>query len=137
MGDALTLTPEQLARAADLCLSPWRHAVRLRDPSSDPDSFSDKDAPLDWTLRIEARGADGARQPLHDLELEIYRSGRQLNLLLSRPGDEAAAMLWHGSHPVWLRADNGERCERPADGASLEAFCRRVRALIGGGADGD
>jgi hypothetical protein len=50
--------------------------------------------------------------------------------MLTQLGDEHAPLLWHGSHAVWMQASSGERCERPADGAPLEAFCRRVRALL-------
>lgn len=112
---------EQLARAADLALQPWSHAVRLQDVDDD-----------ECTLRIEARDGQGQRQPDHDLELEIYRSGQDLHLMLSRVGDERAPLLWQGSHPVWLHADSGARCAAPADGARLEAFCRRLRALLVG-----
>jgi hypothetical protein len=76
------------------------------------------------------RADDGARLPEQDLELEIYRSGAELNLMLTRLGDESAPLLWHGSHAVWMQAGSGERCERPIDGAPLEALCRRVRALL-------
>jgi hypothetical protein len=31
---------------------------------------------------------------------------------------------------VWMDSATGERCERPADGAPLEALCRRIRALL-------
>ena len=114
-----------LARAADLCLKPWRHALRFS--GQEPSSIGDCS---DCCLLIEARDADGQRLPERDLELEIYRSGTDLNLMLSRIADEQAPMLWHGNHPVWMQAESGERCERPVDGAPLEAFCRRVRALL-------
>ena len=114
-----------LARAADLCLKPWRHALRFSGEA--PSQIGDCS---DCSLRIEARDADGQRQPERDLELEIYRSGSDLNLMLSHIDDEQAPMLWHGNHPVWMQSASGERCERPVDGAPLEAFCRRVRALL-------
>ena len=117
-----------LARAADLCLQPWRHALRFNGEAP-----TQIDAGSDCCLLIEARDGDGQRQPAHDLELEIYRSGSELNLMLTRLADEQAPMLWHGNHPVWMQASSGERCERPSDGAPLEAFCRRVRALLVGG----
>lgn len=126
MGEPAAVPLEQLARAADLCLQPMRHAVRIWQ-APDP---ADPQAPLDCTVRIEARDAGGERQPEHDLELEIYRSGAELHLMLSRVEDEQAPLLWHGRHPVWLHPLNGERCERPADGAPLEALCRRLRALL-------
>ena len=114
-----------LAKAADLCFKPNRHALRFSgDP---PNSIGDCS---DCALLIEARDQAGVRLPQNDLELEIYRSGDDLNLMLSRVSDEMAPMLWHGSHPVWMQASSGERCERPADGAPLEALCRRIRALL-------
>jgi hypothetical protein len=115
----------ELARAADLCLKPWRHALRFS--GIEPAVIGDCS---DCCLRIEARDSHGQRCPERDLELEIYRSGSDLNLMLTRWADELAPMLWYGQHPVWMRAADGERCERPADGAPLEGFCRRVRALV-------
>lgn len=132
MGEALSLSLQQLARAADLCLPPWRHAVRLSE-AADIEQVTGAGAaptPLDCTLRIEARDGEGARQARHDLDLEIFRSGEELNLMLCRVAEEQAPLLWYGRHPVWLNPDTGERCERPADGAGLEAFCRRLRALL-------
>lgn len=114
-----------LARAADLCLKPHRHALRF---SGEPPAATGDCS--DCCLLVEARDPTGQRQPAHDLELEIYRSGSELNLMLSAVGDDRAPMLWHGRHPVWMHPASGERCERPVDGAALEAFARRVRALL-------
>ena len=114
-----------IARAADLCFKPWRHAVRFKG-----DARSDAELCSDCELLLEARDAGGVRVPERDLELEIYRSGDDLNLMLSSVSDETAPLLWHGSHPVWMQAASGERCERPSEGAPLEAFCRRLRALL-------
>ena len=84
----------------------------------------------DCILLIEARDPEGCRLCEGDLELEIYRSGRALHLMLTRLADDRWPMLWHGDHPVWMDPTNGLRCERPADGAPYEAFCRRVRDLL-------
>ncbi|MBM5799814.1 MAG: hypothetical protein FJ077_03030 [Cyanobacteria bacterium K_DeepCast_35m_m2_023] len=120
---------ELVARAADLCLKPQRHGVRYRDqPANTGADCSDA------CVLIEARDAAGVRVPDADLELEIYRSGGELNLVLSWLLDDQAPMLWHGSHPVWMRGDTGLRCERPAGGAPLESLCRRLRALLDAGA---
>jgi hypothetical protein len=124
-GDVWSSFLGDLARAADHCLRPWRHGLRFNGPAPDPRS-----AISECCLMIEARDADGQRHPERDLELEIYRSGDALNLTLSLIADSEAPMLWHGNHPVWMQSASGERCERPADGIPLEAFCRRVRALL-------
>jgi hypothetical protein len=117
----------ELARAADVCLRPYRHALRFS--GEPPTTVGDCS---DCALVIEARDVDGVRHPQRDLELEIYRSGSDLNLMLTSLGDEQAPLLWHGQHPVWMQASTGERCERPEEGAPLEALCRRIRALLVG-----
>ena len=115
----------ELAKAADLCLKPNRHGLRFSgDPPNDIGSCDD------CLLLIEVRDSAGMRLPEEDLELEIYRSGTALNLMLSKVNDHEAPLLWHGSHPVWMQAGSGERCERPADGAAFEGLCRRIRALL-------
>ncbi len=109
-----------VAAAADLCRKPLRHAVVPLEPDQGPDR----------TLRLEVRTAAGERQLEEDLELEIYRSGDDLNLTLAWVSGDDRPMLWHGNHPVWMDAGTGQRCERPSDGMPLEALARRVRALL-------
>ena len=113
---------QQLAAAAELCLKPQRYGARY-DHQPVADSF-------DCCVHLEARSESGERHGAADFELEIYRSGSSFNLMLSRPNQPLAPLLWHGHHPVWMDASTGERCERPADGAPLEALARRVRALL-------
>lgn len=113
---------QQLAAAAELCLKPQRYGARYLDQ---PVAGS-----FDCCVRLEARDQAGERQGAADLELEIYRSGSSLNLMLSWSDQPLAPLLWHGQHPVWMDANSGERCERPPDGAPLEALARRVRALL-------
>ncbi|EDY38965.1 conserved hypothetical protein [Cyanobium sp. PCC 7001] len=129
-----------VAAAADLCRRPLRHAVlpaRVEeDTAAAPDMEADgaadgkPDEADDCCLRLEVRSPDGERRPQDDLELELYRSGDGLNLTLAWADDPDRPMLWHGQHPVWMRPDTGERCERPQDGAALEALARRLRALM-------
>ncbi|MEB3308392.1 MAG: hypothetical protein VKK98_09625 [Cyanobacteriota bacterium] len=123
-----------VARAADLCLTPWRHAVRFKGGNPTTEVGDDEQRAAvesrDCELLIEARDAEGIRAPEQDFVLEIYRSGEDLNLMLSSVLDESSPLLWHGNHPVWMKADNGERCQRPPQGERLEAFCRRLRAGV-------
>ena len=121
----LQLLLQTIAQAADVCLKPDQHAVRLQGES--PGQIGDCS---DCVVVIEARSSTGERNPQSDLELEIYRSGTALNLMLSRLAVDGP-LLWHGSHPVWMQPDSGERCPRPADGAPLEALCRRLRSMLG------
>ncbi|MEB3173250.1 MAG: hypothetical protein VKL97_05240 [Cyanobacteriota bacterium] len=114
---------QMVAQAADLCLKPWRHSARFAD--ADAEHSLD-----DATIRIEARDASGQRCVERDLELEIYRSGDALNLMIQPLFDARAPLLWHGSHPVWMASDTGERIAAPDDASGLEAFSRRLRALL-------
>lgn len=105
----------ELAKAADVCLKPYRHALRFSgEPPSTVGDCSD------CCLLIEARDTDGVRHPDRDLELEIYRSGDELNLMLSMVADEQAPMLWHGSHPVWMQANSGSAANAPAPAPPLK-----------------
>lgn len=108
-----------VAAAADLCRKPLRHGVVLLSMAGDEDC----------NLRLEARSPEGERLADQDLELEIYRSGEELNLTLAWREDDTRPMLWQGHHPVWMSAQ-GLRCQRPEDGAPLEALARRLRALL-------
>ena len=112
-----------IAKAADVCLKPWSHAVVLIDPLA-PEQIDD------LHVRIECRDGDGQRCSDQDLELEIYRSGNEINLMLSWWDQPERPMLWHGRHPVWMDGASGQRCAAPQDAAPLEALGRRLRALV-------
>lgn len=112
-----------IAKAADVCLKPFCHAVVLMDPST-PAVVDD------LNVRIECRDTDGARHPERDIELEIYRSGEEVNLMLSWWDQPERPMLWHGRHPVWMDGESGQRCSAPQDAAPLESLGRRLRSLV-------
>jgi hypothetical protein len=139
IGSANTDLSRLVAAAADLCRRPLRHAV-VAEPGGaaelstvaelSTEGSTSEPEPLDLCLRLEARTPDGQRTPQEDLELEIYRSGDDLNLTLSwREGDDRP-LLWHGSHPVWMDGATGLRSTCPADGMPLEALARRLKALL-------
>ncbi len=132
-GSANTDLCQLVAAAADLCRKPWRHAVIPIASTSDLESDIGLEE-LDCGFRLEVRTPTGERLLEEDLELEIYRSGRDLNLNLGW-SDDQRPLLWHGSHPVWMDGVTGERCARPADGLPLESLARRLRALLAGSAD--
>ena len=112
-----------IAKAADVCLKPWSHAVVLIDPSASEQID-------DLRVRIECRDGDGQRCSDQDLELEIYRSGDETNLMLSWWDQPERPMLWHGRYPIWMDGASGQRCSAPQDAAPLEALGRRLRALM-------
>jgi hypothetical protein len=112
-----------IAKAADICLKPWSHAVVAVDPSA-PAEIDD------LNVRIECRDGDGVRWSERDLDLEIYRSGQEINMMLSWTEQPERPMLWHGRHPVWMDGTSGQRTSAPQDAAPLEALGRRLRSLL-------
>ena len=118
----------QIAAAADLCMKPWKHSVVNKDFAAEDDSLiEDLD---ELILKIECRNSDAERHPDNDLEVEIYRSGNDLNLMISWANYHDKPILWHGQHSVWMDGSTGKRCQPPQDGSSLESLGRRIRALF-------
>jgi len=87
--------------------------------------------PEEITLRLECRDGGGTRFPQRDLDLELYRSGSELNLMLSWSERPEAPLLWQGRHPVWMDPMSGQRSQDPGEESNeLEALGRRLRALL-------
>ena len=90
----------------------------------------------DLCLRLVARDRLGARQPGHDLKVDVFCSGDDFSLTFEHLGRPDWPLLWHGHRPVWMQADCGRPCERPATTADqqaslqLEALARRLRAEL-------
>ena len=122
-----------VAAAADLCRKPLRHAVLT--PIDSPAPVLGQDS-LDCCLILQVRDAAGERWLAADLEMEIYQSGQDMHITLAWMADDGRPILWQGSHPVWMDGHTGLRCERPEEGAPLEALARRLRALLAGSQDG-
>ena len=124
-----------IAAAADVCRKPLRHAVVLLDADhpDQPIGLADLlDGGDDLRLRLECRDQDGVRRADQDLELELYRSGDDLNLMVGWWDKPDRPLLWQGQHPVWMDGNTGQRCSPPQDAAPLEALTRRLRALLCG-----
>ena len=120
--------PTLVASIADICMKPWKHAVVC-----DKSNFigtSKFDQPNELIMRIECRSLEGERHPENDLELEIFRSGDHLNLVLGWCNQLDKPMLWQGQHSVWMDGNNGKRCQSPMDAAGLESLARRLRTLF-------
>ena len=120
--------PALIAAAAELCLKPWKYAV-IDKNNSFSEEF-DEDVHIDCIIRIECRSIDGERYPENDIELEIYSSGSDLNLMLSWPNKNEKPILWHGNHSVWMDPNIGNRCPAPEDAKPFEALARRLRSIF-------
>ena len=115
----------EIARAADLSLKPWKHSIVYKDDSID--IFSDDFNEL--IVCLECRDIDGERCSQNDLEIEIFRSGADLNITIAWLEFPQRPILWQGKHSLWMNATNGKRSSAPVEGEALEAFARRLRAI--------
>ena len=119
---------ELVAAAADLCMKPWKHSVINKNN----ENLSDVQVgnSIDLNLRIECRDSNGERHPDRDLELELYKSGIDLNLMLYLLDIKDQPILWYGKHSLWMDPNTGKRCSPPDNSVNLEAFARRLKALF-------
>ena len=116
----------EVAQSADLCLKPWKHSV-LHHESHDIFNISLNDF-KEIILKIESRDVNGIRHVEKDLELEIFRSGSELNIILSWCSFPLKPILWQGKHSLWMDANSGQRTSTPNEGVELEALARRLRS---------
>ena len=117
-----------IAKAADISVKPWIHSVvpiNLVD-----DNILINEDSEDYFLRIESRDMNGERFPENDIELEIYKSGNDVNIMLSWSSGNKDLILWQGSHSFWMNAEKGIRCSPPPDSSAFESLARRIRALL-------
>ena len=116
----------EIAKSADLCLKPWKHSVK----SVEEIDFSNLnlDQFKEIILKIESRNNEGVRFPNNDLDLEIFRSGVELNIILSWHSFPLKPILWQGKHSLWMDGNTGKRTDVPKGGEDLESLARRLRA---------
>ncbi len=133
ISDSLDELCSVVASAADFCLKPWIHAVIISKSPQEISTSVDhslQSKEIDLVMKIECRDKEGNRLTEHDLELEVFRSGKELNLMLSWIGQDERPMLWHGKYAIWMDGISGKRCASPDDGSKLESFARRIRTLL-------
>ena len=114
-----------IAKAADLTNRPFLHAVvKIKG------EYDFYDINLDLTLHILCRDVDGKRLDLYDLELEIFRSKKDLVLVISKLNFPEEPILWSGVKSLWMNSDNGKKCNPPNYSSKLENLANRIRTYI-------
>ena len=114
----------EVAKAADLCLSPYVHSVCLENQSNDDNDLND------LIFKIQCRNIDGERQELMDIELEVFKSGNEVSLTLSWESLIDRPILWQGKHAIWMDSSSGVQCDPPSYGKILESLARRLRTVF-------
>ena len=118
----------EVAKCADICLKPFNHSVISKNIDYKEPFLEDNF--IELILAIESRNQNGVRFPENDLELEIYRSGSELNITLAWDKYPERPILWQGKYSLWMDATSGKKCEPSANGEKLEALSRRLRVLF-------
>ena len=116
----------EIAKAADLCMKPWKHSVLLDENISQQQISDDEFSEL--IVRVECRDSYGERHSEKDIEIEIFRSGSELNITLAWHKFPLRPILWQGKHSLWMDATTGERSNSPIEGEKLESLARRLRS---------
>ena len=78
----------EVAKAADLCMKPYVHSVFLENQFDDDNEFDD------FIFKIQCRNIDGEREESMDIELEVYKSGNEVNMTISWKSLLDRPILW-------------------------------------------
>ena len=122
--DSIDTLIAEVAKAADICMKPYVHSVSLGNQLND---FNDIE---DLIFKIQCRNIDGEREESMDIELEVYKSGKDLNMTLSWKSIIDRPILWQGKHSVWMDSSSGVQCETPSYGKLFESLARRLRTVF-------
>ena len=122
--DSIESLISDVAKAADLCMKPYSHSVSLENQVDDENDLED------LIFKIQCRNIDGEREESMDIELEVYKSGNELNMTISWKSLIDRPILWQGKHPVWMDSSSGLQCEMPSYGNLFESLARRLRTVF-------
>jgi len=114
----------EVAKAADICMKPYLHSVSLENHLNDANDLDD------LIFKIQCRNIDGEREETMDIELEVYKSGKEVNMTLSWKSLIDRPILWQGKHAVWMDSSSGVQCDIPSDGKLFESLARRLRTIF-------
>jgi len=114
----------EVAKAADLCMKPYIHSVFLENQLNDDYDLED------LTFKIQCRNIDGEREESMDIELEVYKSGNEVNMTISWKSLIDRPILWQGKHAIWMDSASGRQCETPSYGKLFESLARRLRTIF-------
>ena len=78
----------EVAKAADLSMNPYVHSVFLENQLDDDNDLDD------LIFKIQCRNIDGERQESMDMELEVYKSGNEVNMTISWKSLIDRPILW-------------------------------------------
>ena len=122
--DSIESLISQVAKAADICMKPYVHSVFLENQLDDNYHLEE------LIFKIQSRNIDGEREESMDIELEVYKSGNEVNMTISWKSLIDRPILWQGKHAVWMDSSSGVQCETPSYGKLFESLARRLRTVF-------
>jgi len=114
----------EVAKAADLCMKPYVHSVFLENQLDDDNVLDD------LIFKIQRRNTNGERDDSMEIELEVYKSGNEVNMTISWKSLIDRPILWQGKHAVWMDSSSGIQCDTPTYGKLFESLARRLRTVF-------
>ena len=114
-----------IAKSADLTNKPFVHSVVKINGEYE---FEDED--IDLTVNILCRDKEGKRLEIYDLELELFKSNKELVLVISKLNFPDEPILWCGVKTLWMNSNNGKKCNSPKYSDRLENLANRIKSFI-------
>ena len=114
-----------IAKSADLTNKPFVHSVVKINGE-----YEIEDEDIDLTVNILCRDKEGKRLEIYDLELELFKSNKELVLVISKLNFPDEPILWCGVKTLWMNSNNGKKCNHPKYSAKLENLANRIKSFI-------
>ncbi len=114
-----------IAKSADLTNKPFIHsAVKITG------KYEIGEEDNDLIVNIFCRDKEGKRLEIYDLELELFKSNKELVLVISKLNFPNEPILWCGSKTLWMDSNNGKKCLPPKYSSRLENLANRIKSFI-------
>ena len=113
-----------IAKSADLTNKPFLHSVVKINGEYE---FEED---IDLTVNILCRDKEGKRLEIYDLELELFKSNKELVLVISKLNFPDEPILWCGVKTLWMNSNNGKKCNSPKYSSRLENLANRIKSFI-------
>ena len=114
-----------IAKSADLTNKPYLHSVVKIKGKYEMDEED-----IDLTVNILCRDKEGKRLEIYDLELELFKSNKELVLVISKLNFPDDPILWCGVKTLWMDCNNGKKCIPPKYSFRLENLANRIKSFI-------
>jgi len=114
-----------IAKSADLTNKHFVHSVVNINGE-----YEIEEEDFDLTVNILCRDNEGKRLEDYDLELVLFKSNKELVLVISKLNFPVEPILWCGVKTLWMNSNNGKKCNSPKYSARLENLANRIKSFI-------